>query len=359
MEPSKAAMKNAKNKLKHGAAESKFATIVKWVGGITALMTLVTGLYRFTGFLSERRERQRQVTELLQVAENQRDRGAYAEAGESLEAAHKLQADEDKVRRAHEDLAMAWLENIHAKEGQSFTQIVAKIEPVLDRGLQTAEPQRKGDLQAHLGWATFLRQREGAAGAPEPLYQRALQIDPQNVYGHAMLGHWILWTARDLQAARVHFNAAIASGRAEGYVRKLQLAALGNARTPEAEIEMLRVANEMRKKNQPIDPADRTRLWNIYSSLLRSAGDDSIEKARHAIQPEEHLSTFRWLFDGEAFDEDRRLARDYWLGILQEASGQRAAALQTLKGISEKLQGRTSTLRSHTETAIQRLSGKP
>jgi hypothetical protein len=350
-------MKNPKTKPKPGTPESKFATIVKWAGGITVLMTLATGIYQFTESVYERRERQRHVAELLQVAENQRSRNAFAEAWENLEAARKLKTNEDKIDRSQEDLAMAWLENVHVREGQSFTQIVSKIEPILDRGLQTAEPQRKGDLQAHLGWATFLRHREGGPGTPEPLYQKALQFDPQNA--HAMLGHWILWTTRDLQKARTHFEAATASGRAESYVRRLQFAALTNVRMPEADIEMIRVANESRKKNQTLDPDDKTRIWDLYASSLRDGGDVLTERARHAMPQEEHLSTFRWLFEGESFSEDRRLIRDYWLGILQAASGQRAEALQTLSALSEKLQGRPGLLQNRTEAAIARLSGRP
>lgn len=339
--------------------ESRFSTIVKWAGGITALMTLATGLYKITESLYERRDRQRQVAELLQVAENQRSRNAFSEAWESLEAARKLQTEKEKIDRAQEELAMAWLENVRLKEGQSFTQIVAKIEPILDRGLQRGEPRRKGDLQAHLGWATFLRYREGGPGTPPaPLYEKALQIDPQNVYAHAMLGHWILWTTRDLPAAKMHFEAAVASGRVEPYVRKLQLAALANARMPEAEIEMFRVADEMRKKNQPIDSADKMRLWDAYDSLLRNTGDDSTEKALRAIPPEEHLSTFQWLLNGEALEEDRRLHLDYWLGILQEASGRRAEAVQTLNAVSAKLTGRPGALRNRTEAALKRLSDR-
>jgi hypothetical protein len=161
----KMGMSSSENKGKSGVStnskwDGQFATVIKWIGGVTALMTVVAGLYNFAQFLSESRERQRRVTELLQIAENQQRSHRFDEAWVNLDAASKLDKNGRKTRLAQEDLAMAWLEDARLKEGQSFHQFVANLEPILDRGLLTAESQRKADIQAHLGWAAFLRFRE-------------------------------------------------------------------------------------------------------------------------------------------------------------------------------------------------------
>ena len=357
-------MSSSENKVKSGVStnskwDGQFATVIKWIGAVTALMTVVAGLYHFEQFLSESRERQHRVTELLQIAENQQRSHRFDEAWVNLDAASKLDKNDRKIRRAQEDLAMAWLEDAHLKEGESFHQFVARLEPILDRGLLTAKSQRKADIQAHLGWAAFLRFREAGGLGPEEAYRQALVIDPNNTYAHAMLGHWILWSNRDVAASRKHFDAAIASGRAQSYARKLQLAALQNAHTSQADLEMIAVANNMRKMNQEVDSSDKRRIWNVYFSFLEDAGDYTAKKLLRVIPPEEHLSTFRWLFDAEAFDEGRDLSRSYWLGLLEEAAGRRAEALQTLNSLSVKLTGHSERLRDRTQAAIKRLSASP
>ena len=43
---------------------SRFGTVLKWVGGTTAVLSLVFGLRQLTVLISDARDRQRQVTEL-------------------------------------------------------------------------------------------------------------------------------------------------------------------------------------------------------------------------------------------------------------------------------------------------------
>lgn len=131
--------------------------------------------------------------------------------------------DDAAVRIAQEDLAMDWLRNLRITEPQTFRDMVSRFTPVLDRGILVAEElRRKADLQAHIGWGMFLHFREGErAMQPGEAYQQALRFDANNPYAHAMLGHWLLWNKRDLSTATQHFHAALASGRADTYVRHL------------------------------------------------------------------------------------------------------------------------------------------
>jgi hypothetical protein len=119
---------------------------------------------------------------------------------------------------------------------------------------------------------------------------------------------------------------------------------------------MIAVANNMRKMNQEIDSTDKTRIWNVYFTFPEDAGDDTAEKLLRVIPPAEHSSTFRRLFDAAALDEGGGLIRSYWLGLLEEAAGQRAEALQTLNSLSVKLIGRSERARDRTQAAIKRLS---
>ncbi len=342
-----------------------FATVVKWVGGITAIMSLIAGLYQFGRFVHDSRERRQHVAELLQVAENQRERHQFQEAWQSLEAADRLGSEPARVRRAREELAMFWTENVRARQGETFTQAVAKLEPVLDRGLADATGQRKADLLAHLGWAMFLRYREGSNDAPpDDMYRKALAADPTNVYAHAMLGHWILWDGHDVPAARKHFAAAVDAGRVTAYVRSLEFAALENTGTGEGRREMLTVANDMRKRQESMADPMRDKLWSVYRSVLldvlNSGRGRLADELDSAVPPEEHLATFRWLFDADQRpDIDTRIDRLAWIGSLQEAVGHRDEAVASFTQLAKLLDGNTGSRAGFAQAALKRLDASP
>ena len=337
----------------------RYATAIKWIGGVTAAMSLLAGLYQFVEFVGESRARERRVGELLLMAQNQQRSERFEQAWEHLAAATELDRDNDNVRRAYEELAMLWLQAARIGEGETFHRLVTKLEPILDRGLIAAPRERQADLQAHLGWAAFLRWRERPGGAsPAHAYRQALALDPANPYAHAMLGHWLLWTDNDIVAAQKHFAAAIGSGRAADYVRRLQLSALQNARTPAAAIEMIAVANDMRKRNQEIGATERMRIWNVYAAAATRPDDGAGANIMRVLPPAEHLPTFNGLFAGR-FDDERASTYAYWLGVLQAAAGQRTDALQTLDALSAKLAGRQDLLATRTRSARIRIAASP
>jgi hypothetical protein len=94
---------------------------------------------------------------------------------------------------------MVWLRNIILAEGQKFSDIVEKLVPVLARGVSSASGVRKADLLAHIGWAYFLKARNGPGNMdPEQQYRLALEIDPSSPYAHVHWGHWIIWKKGNL-----------------------------------------------------------------------------------------------------------------------------------------------------------------
>lgn len=355
-----AAKKNPRSKAAAaGKWNSRYATAIKWIGGVTAAMSLLAGLYQFVEFVGESRARERRVGELLLMAQNQQRSERFEQAWEHLAAATELDRDNDKLRRAYEDLAMLWLRAARITQGETFHTLAAKLEPILDRGLINAPPARQADLHAHLGWAAFLRWRERPSGAsPADAYRQALALDPANPYAHAMLGHWLIWTDNDIVAAQKHFAAGAASGRAVDYVRSLQLAALDNARTPAAAIEMIAVANDMRKQNHEIGATERMRIWNVYAAAATRPDDGAGANIMRALPPAEHLATFSGLFAGR-FDDERASMYAYWLAVLQAAAGHRADALQTLDALAAKLAGRQDLLATRTRSARVRIAASP
>jgi hypothetical protein len=356
------------------ASRERMAQILKWIGAVTSVLSLIFGLYQLTNLMAGVRERQGRVTELLAVEASQRTAGDFARAWATLQEAAKL-ADEggklativgrldevrQRVRLRQEDLAMAWLRDSRPGPGRAFSDIVNPVLPALERGLLTATGKRKADLLAHLGWADFLRSREeGGARNPETRYREALQLDLGNPYAHVHLGHWILWRNGPLEAGKQEFSAALASGRAREYVRKIQLSALQNRRSDEAEAEILRVVNDMRKNKESVDERTRARVFSIYSAAF-GRGDAAAQKLLGAVATDDQLETFQSLFYDPDFDRSKRPSREVCLAALQEAAGHPEDALRTLQSVRSELAPHDSgSVARAVDAGIARLTRRP
>lgn len=353
---------------------SRVEVFLKWVGGIGAVLSLIFGLNQLTQLISEVRERQRQIAELAEVGRLQQGAADYNAAWASFDQAVKaaesggklakltgqLSKERLEMREAQENLAMAWLQNIRVSQGQTFSDIVDKLAPVLNRGVASSSGARKADLLAHVGWANFLRWREGREDLnPEPQYQQAVEIDSVNPYAHAYWGHWKLWRREGLAEARPHFSAALASGRVRDYVRRLQLAALKNLGS-EGEGEFLAVVNDMRKNNEKFDAQIRHEIFSIYSFTCAYRYDAGrLAKLLAALPATEQLATFRALFydeHDEEFDEGKRPGCDACLATLLVAAGQPEEALRIWQALSETFPPEDGGLGDRSREAIKNLS---
>lgn len=151
------------------------------------------------------------------------------------------------LRLAREACGMRWLREIRVQMGkETFTGIVSRVLPVLAEGAAGATGQHLADLLAHMGWADYLRAREGAGGLDPPAhYQKALAAQAGNVYAHAMWGFHLTARKELNEAGQQHFAAALSGGRERAFVRTLQFAALLDYGTFATQAEALRVAGEM------------------------------------------------------------------------------------------------------------------
>ncbi len=213
-------------------AAKKPSTPLAWIGSITAIFSLIAGIYGGWAFLSSRIEKHREIDRLLAAEAVQFHDSDYESAWKTLAQAVSIDPTSARVQQADEDVAMQCLDNIKISSDQTFTSIAEQFEPVLTRGAASAKSsQRQADLLAHLGWSYFLRSRESSSSPdPETAYRDALLKDPGNPYAHAMWGHWILWKHQGVANANQHFAAALASPRPglHSYVRSMQLSALEN-----------------------------------------------------------------------------------------------------------------------------------
>ena len=280
---------------------------IKWVAAVSAVISLILGARQLTSVLAERSERTRQAaersreaSEAVALARQQAARAEYAEAWKTLDRADERtrSAEADAARL---DVAFRWLETARASEGQPFSSITDVVMPTLDRATLDQHHPRRADVLAHAGWAMFLKSRDSAVVPdPRPLwdqaigfYKQALAIDHDNPYANAMFGHLLLWRREPVDMAVPYFDAAIASGKERGYVRRMQIVALRNGSTEATDSELIKVGNSIRQQRDPIDTASARLLYSVYR--FRYAQSSGIDAHKVGVSPDDQLATFQWL----------------------------------------------------------------
>ena len=179
----------------------------------------------------------------------------------------------------------------------------------------------------------------------EESYRKALDLDAENPYAHAMWGHWILWNSDRCEEASSHFSTALKSDRDKEFVRSLQLAALKNARTGDcAIIEMIRVLDQMRKNQEPLELDQRRRIEGHIYFLHRR---EVLDKIASILTPIDHLATYVWLIRDL---KDDSLHRRFFVARLTEATGDLSKALSLYRS----LRAERYTLKQEVEQGIKR-----
>jgi hypothetical protein len=306
------------------------------------------------------RATQQEVNDLVRVADAQRERGQLADAMATLDRAVTLQADTASASALREDIAMQWIRELAVESGQRFSDAMQPALAVLDRSAPFAKGERQADLLAHLGWATYLRWRDGQRTLdPAATYRKALAVDPSNPYANAMLGHWSVSHEHrpdTLERARSLFRTAIDSGRETTIVRGLQLSALRNVTSVENRLETIRVIDEMRRRNEALQPRDVSNAWSIYFFALGDNGDLTSNALLSVLPPTEHLLTLHWAFDGYVRDNDSRaLQLRYYSARLEAEAGRTAVARDALNALRTELSGSPGRLRDAVDAAIAAL----
>ncbi len=226
--------------------------IRRYAAGLLALAVLGTGVggWRLYGHWRDCHA----AAGLAREAALRRDAGDYAAAWNRYGAALAACPSSGEAAAGRARLAMDWLDNIRVTEGkETFTDIVNRVQPALSQAAMAPDDRLAADALAHLGWADFLRRRDGAGGLnPVHSYEQAIARDPHNPFAHAMWGHYILWHNGPIGDATRHFNEAVESGRERAYVRSMEIYGFLVRGDPESETELLRVVNEIRVQGEAL-----------------------------------------------------------------------------------------------------------
>jgi tetratricopeptide (TPR) repeat protein len=306
-------------------------------------------------------EAERRVEALLSEASAQQRRDQFVEALSTLARAREAAPASETVRRMQEDVAMDWIRSARVESGKSsFGEAIKPALAVVDASLPAATGQRRADLLAHSGWATFLMWRDGNRRLnPAEWYRDALSLDPGNPYANAMLAHWLLVREDDVPRAVKLFDAALQSGRASGAVRVLQWAGYNNARTPESAAERVRLADAMRRGGERLDMGQAQALWGPYYSAMPTSREKERQVLLEALAPDDHISTLGWAFEEYAAkDESRRHTIRYYVALLHARAGREDRAAADLRTLGRELNQTPGSLSDAVRAALRELSKK-
>jgi len=303
------------------------------------LLAAGAGMYGYQ-HLQEKRAQERSRLELqaaeLAAAVQLCDAGSHAVAWTQFIAVLATRPGDEAVRVAREDCGMRWLREMRVVgDKQTFSSLVEQIQPVLAQGMALSRGQRRADLGAHLGWADFLRSRDGvAAPDPVPMFKAAVADDAGNVYAHAMWAHNLAWTTGRLDAEVLgHFATAEKSTRERPWLRNLQFSVAFNRRLHQG--YALVVADHMRGAGETPDPTQRDRLWRyvIDSSLTLPQERD---EALNMLPPADALATFEWLYPATQTVADRQPLHRFTQALLRSRAGQRDDARVALEALHKQ-----------------------
>ena len=207
-------------------------TLVKIGGTLTALIGIAATLFQTWGSIQGYFADNAALRDQLVIADRRLAEKDYAAAWAENGKALKLSAKSETALEQKSRIAMLWLENARLSSlpgARNFTDIARPLEDALiERSLKLGGPE-KAEVEAHIGWARFLRSRDnaGAVDVDGPL-DAALRLDPGNATAHAVKGFWRIWQAKSPAAARPHFDAALAAKEPSPFVEGLVIAAWMN-----------------------------------------------------------------------------------------------------------------------------------
>jgi tetratricopeptide (TPR) repeat protein len=351
--------------------QSPFKDVLKWVGGIAAIIGLLlsgTQLFRpaFT-----RLHNQREVDKLLNEAKAESDNGDYHTALTTYDHALQLIPDYPAAKQGRSEAAMAWLRNFSAagaddKEVQSRASAqLAELFPILEAEVAGQKGSRQADILAHIGWAHWLNFHIALKDVPsssEHSFRRALAVDSRNVYANAMVGNWLMQNGQRLAEAKQHFDLAVTSGRERPFVRQLQLGGMIYVEDMQTRIELTRVANEMRKNGEQISESDKSRIISTnYAPAM--VDDGELGRILAALPPDEAWATYLWLDEtSDSSDEEaqslKQLTHKFIEAKIKEVSGKNDEALALYRSLQTELRGKGITWSPRVALAIKNLTPK-
>ncbi len=272
-------------------------------------------------------EGQSELRALIATADERLTRADFETAWLTNAKARQLAPKNADAAAQQARIAMKWIENVRLSSAagpKSFSEVVDPLKAVLIERLASARGQQKADLHAHIGWANFLRFRDGHPKTDiAEEFDAALIEDPDNLYGHVMRGFWILWNGGPIDKARGDFDIALRSNTDPAYSDMLIMSALLNNSSDEFMAGSIDYAEKIRKAGRNLDDGTKSKLIQYYTVCLRNK--DLLARFGRTLPAAEQVAFLDWLRQANVDAYKTRVAT-YFMAVFAESAGRRDEA---------------------------------
>jgi len=318
------------------AGRGRFGRLAKLVtaaiaalGIVSASIGYITNGARFFTQVSDYFQGRSELHAQIDIAEDRlahRDfEAAWAANTKALQLAPRDAAAGGQQAR----IAMKWLENVRLSSAagpKTFTEVVDPLKAALIQRLPGTHGRLNADMRAHIGWANFLRYRDGRPQTDiAEEFDAAIAEDKDNLYGHAMRGFWSLWNG-DIEKARPDLAVAMQSDVDPAYSDGLIMAGLINKTSDDFQAASIEYADAIRLAGRNIDDHAKGQLLWYYSMCLREP--NLLGRFTKTLPPSEQVVFLNWLKLGEETAAFNRRVADYFIAHFSELEGKRDEAIR-------------------------------
>jgi hypothetical protein len=299
------------------------------VGAVGVAATGLGYLSNVMDFLNQQIAQRHVRSDLVAAADDRLVHHDYEAAWAANAKLRQLSPKDASAAAQQAQIAMQWLEDVHLSSQigpQGYSAVVDPLKTVLVERLAETQGPARADLQAHIGWANFLRYRDGwpdlgIAGE----FDAAIASDPANLYGHVMRGFWLLWQDRPIDAARADFAIAMQSKTNPAFSDRLIMASLTNIQSDELMAGAIEYANMIRRTGRNFDDHTKKELISYYSECLHDNG--LLARIVGTLPASEQTLLLDWLKKAAKSQGDQWVA-SYYAAYFAARDGQKADAIQ-------------------------------
>ena len=223
------------------AAWNQIGTVLKWIGGITAVISLLSTAINFFQLMERQNDRDLAVERHLRAAERFLIDNYPLHALTQIEEALKINPNHTGALEKQTEYVMQSLRSLSVRSsGDYIRKMALKYRPILESMIGNENNKKASDAMAHLAWCYhFIWDREYLP-LIGPLLSRSIKMDKYNVYANVFWANLCLGQNTiamniecgedTLKTAKYYWEKADKSGREKEFVfeSKVDLLSVSN-----------------------------------------------------------------------------------------------------------------------------------
>jgi hypothetical protein len=330
--------------------------LIAAIGIASGLIGYLTTGAQFFSDIEEYFQGRSELHSLIAAADDRLAQADYEAAWRANAKARQVAPRNAAAGGQQARIAMKWLENVHLSSSggpQHFSDVVDPLKAALVERLAGTHGREKADVHAHIGWANFLRYRDGGPKSDiGEEFDAAIREDPDNLYGHVMRGFWILWEGGPIDKARGDLDLALRSSTDPAFSDGLITAGLTNITSDDFMAAAIEYADKIRIAGRSIDERTKGRLIWYYTICLHDR--NRLATIGRTLPPAEQILLLDWIRRGDISPYDKRVAT-YFMAHFAEASGKRDAALRLFSDLARTAPDPREDVARLSQAAVSRL----